>query len=215
MERNGKYKKDFGPIFFTEEKRELNTNLQVTVGTDIQFQADAAATAATKGVAANTHLKINFKKKNSFFFWASEVSEFRYPSIEGEIKPFLAELLKQYKWNEDYWVVVSTIQSSNFISLLSTSAGINVDLACDAQGVNDIVALEKLDGNIHFSLINRNDAILCVTPNEKEPQFAGAKFIKLSKERLFRKRIEIRYTGENDNNIDSIDLNEDSIEEIY
>lgn len=52
----GNLKKDFGPIFFTEEKRELNTNIQVTVGTDIQFQADTAATATTEGVAANIHL---------------------------------------------------------------------------------------------------------------------------------------------------------------
>lgn len=178
------------PIYLT--KREENPAHKISDGIEVDIKANGEAAVTDNQL--NAGISLEFKKKNSQYFFGTLTKNIHYSSIDMEVEPFLRELLKNGKWKKKYWLAWSVYYSDQFVTLRSTSSAVKVGLHTDLK-----LETLKSGGSLKAKFSFAPNSVEVVESSEDE-KFAGAKFLSLEDKGWIKRNLEIKYNiaGEDD-----------------
>ena len=184
------------PISFSKRQEKNKDKSKYTINDGIGVEIEGGIDASVTNPKLNAGLSLNFKKKNSQYFFGTLTESTAYSSIDMEVEPFLRELLKEGIWKEKYWLAHVIYLSDQFVTLRSRGAGVRVSL-------NSGLEMETLKSSVNLNA-KFNFAPHSIEYLENvgdEPTFAGAKFISLEKRGLIRRELKIKYNVSGDDEL--------------
>lgn len=191
----GNIKESFGNRTFTEKERDLNQKVSLSRGVEVVTETGALVESGGKEDMAFT---FTFQSAGALYFQAKLTTEVYFPSLEGEIKPYLSQLYDNQHWDASYWVAVSLLKSSGYLFLHSSASNVKASISCKAN-MAELDEVLDAQAKVGFRCLGKDNKVSSLMSDGVGEHLVGVKFVqlklgKLSK--LWNPERRIRYTGE-------------------
>lgn len=179
---------DFGPICFAEKNKDLDQEVESTIGVGISVGLKGDVSADGN----NFESTIKFDSDNSIYFKGLLKRKKYYPSINAELLPHLKNLYQGGLWDKNWWVAVEIYYSDSYLILHSRSKGglakFGVDLNKPFSEVIGVSANASFEAN--------SDEVSKIMNNGDKEVFVGVRFVSLSQSGILSwKKWKIVYNG--------------------
>ncbi len=201
--RLGNIKENFHPIYFSESTREVNQDLEVIIGASLSGEGAINLNAIENGVSTN----ISFKSHGAIYYNASLCEENFFPSIKGEIEPFIQKLSNKKQWDDKWWIAVSIYKARKLICIQSNEKSSTITLQTKIS--ENTPVSEAVQGKAVFNITGESNNITKIIGNGETENVAGIKFIGYSKEHFYSKNRNIHYQGESNGEINFNSMTEE------
>lgn len=188
----GNIKESFGNRAFTEKERDLNQKVSLSRGVEFVTEAGTLVQSQGTGEMAFT---FTFQSAGALYFQAKLTTEVYFPSLEGEIKPYLSQLYDNKHWDTGYWVAVSLLKSSGYLFLHSDASNVKASISCRAD-ITDLDQVSNAQAKVGFRCLKKDTTVSSLMSDGAGEHLVGVKFVQLKSGKLWNPKQRIRYTGE-------------------